>query len=231
MEPITIALLLGGAVLLRGKRRRRGKGGVSAGIDQPRTRAQRLEMLARIRDMANWSSKKWGMMPYLADYLTVVAYWESRFNETRTNPEYKRDPKNAARGLFQMRPTSAFRDTNNLVPLQAKGNLLLDPRWAFVTAVDYAVRADVRSQQKSGRQANWLAARRWWRVPKLVHDYSESDAESQSVHRKILEAIAGVNAEYGQNVDEDFIYRPVDVGGYPGIWATMPAFGLDPRSV
>ena len=235
MEPVTMAaLLFGGALLLGGKKRSRSRGTMSLRVDQERSHAQRMQMLNQIRSMANWSSQKWGMMPFLADYLTAVAYWETRFNETKVNPEYyksKAGRKNAARGLFQMRPNSAFRDSNNLLPLLSKPNLLLDPRWAFVTALDYIAQGDKRSWEKSGRESNWLAIRRWWRRPALLHDYGEQQDEAKSVHRKLVDAIEGVNREYGQNIDEDFIYMPVQVGGYPGIWTTMPAFGLDPRRV
>jgi len=222
------ALLFGGALVLGGSKRRRSRG-ISISIDQKRTHDQRVQMLLRIRDMARWSSQKWGMMPHLDDYLTAVGYWESRFNETKVNPEYYKSSagrKNAARGLFQMRPNSAFRRQNGLLPLLSRPNLLLDPRWAFVTAVDYIAQGNKRSWEKSGRAANWLAIRRWWRLPSLLHDYDESDPEAWAVHRKLLEAIEGVNREYGQDINEDFIYTSVDVGGYPGVQTIMPAFGL-----
>ena len=197
-----------------------------AGIDQPRTREQRFEMLARIRDMANWTSQKYGMMPYLADYLTTIGYIESRFNPTAANPEIRKDPQNAARGLFGERPESAFRESNNLTQLRRRPNLLLNPRWAFVTAVDYAARGDQRSREKSGREANWLAIRRWWANPFLVHDYGENKSHSPVVRRRLLAGVEGVNREYGTDVDEDFIWQDVQRGGYPGIQSLMRDFGL-----
>ncbi len=226
MEPVTIALLVGSAILLRPKKKGKGRGGKTVTYGKGMTHADRLAMLSEIRKMSYFVSNKYGMMPYLADYLTTIGYIESRFNPTSANPEIKTNPKNAARGLFGMRPESAFRKTNNLEHLQKKPNLLLKPKWAFVTAVDYAVRADVRSQEVSGRPANWLATRRWWANPFLVHDYAEAKSHSPVVRKRLLAGVEGVNREYGADINEDFIWMDAQSGGYPGIQSLMKDFGL-----
>ena len=225
MDPVTIALLLGGAILLRPKKKGKRSGKVTYGRGM--THAERSAMLAEVRKMSYYVSNKYGMMPYLADYLTTIGYIESRFNPTSVNPEIKTNPANAARGLFGMRPETAFgRRGSNLKHLVKKPNLLLNPKWAFVTAVDYALQADQRSIDESGREADWAAVRRWWGRPKLVHDYDLSDSRSQASMRKFTNGIEDVNREYGVNINEDFIWMNVERGGYPGIQSLMKDFGL-----
>jgi hypothetical protein len=126
-----------------------------------------------------------------------------------------------------MRPETAFgRKGSNLEHLIRKPNLLLRPKWAFVTAVDYAMQADERSRDASGREADWTAVRRWWGRPKLVHDYDLSDSRSIDSMNRFINGIEGVNKEFGTDINEDFIWMPVSRGGYPGIRSLMKDFGL-----
>lgn len=228
MEPVTIALLVGSALLLRPKKKGRGRSTVTYG--RKMTMAERSAMLDEIRQMSAYVSNKYGASPYLGDYMTVVGYLESRFNPTSANPEIKRNPANAARGLFGMRPETAFGREDSLKHLIRKPNLLLKPRWAFVTAVDYMMQADRRSRAASGREADFMATRRWWAVPKLVHDYDEvrtlAGKNSLEIRRRFETGIEGVNDEFGTDINEDFIWMPVQSGGYPGIQSLMKDFRL-----
>jgi hypothetical protein len=223
MEPVTLALLLGGALLL-GSKKSGSKSSSKASYDQKMTRQQRIAMMAEIRKMSAYASSRFGMMPYLADYLTVVGYIESRFNPTSVNPEIRTN-KNAARGLFGMRPDTAFKESDGLEGLRSRPNLLLNPIWAFCTAVNHIAQADQRSLQKAGREADWFAVRRWWGYPHLVSDYDLSEERSRSSMNKFINGIEGVNQEYGANINEDFAWMPVSRGGYPGIKPLLSAFG------
>lgn len=193
--------------------------------NQKMTHEQRLAMMVEIRKMSAYTSSRFGMMPHLMDYLTVVGYIESRFNPTSINPEYRKN-KNAARGLFGMRPETAFKESNTLESLLSKPNALLNPVMAFCTAVGHIADADQRSRQKVGRGADWLAARRWWGRPHLVSDYNLDDSRSVSSMNKFINGIAGVNREYGANINEDFIWARVQSGGYPGMRTMLNAFGV-----
>lgn len=225
MDPVTIALLLGGAFMLRPKKKRVGS--KAAAKRGKVTMDDRRAMLAEVRKMSYFVSNKYGMAPFLADYLTTVAFIESRFNPRATNPEIKTNPANAARGLFGMRPETAFgRRGSQLKHLVKKPNLLLNYKWAFVTAVDYAMQGDERSIEKTGREADWAAVRRWWGRPSLVHDYDLSDDRSQASLRKLINGIEGVNDEFDADINEDFIWMNVERGGYPGIQSLMKDFGL-----
>ncbi len=217
-------LLLGTSALLLGGKKSSSKKSVSYGKDM--NKQQRYAMMLEIRKMSAFASNKFGMMPFLADYLTVVGYIESRFNPSLANPEIKKNPSNAARGLFGMRPESAFASSNGLIGLRIRPNLLLNPIWAFCTAVDYVARADEAARERSGRRADWLSVRRWWGRPTLIHDFELSDQKSIDSMERFTNGIEGVNAEYGANINEDFMWADVERGGYSGAKALLKAFGV-----
>lgn len=223
MEPVTLALLFGGVLLLGSKKKSTGRAKVTYG--QKMTHAQRVAMMMEVRKMAAYTSSRFGMMPYLADYLTVVGFLESRFNPTTANPEIKRNPKNAARGLFGMRPETAFKSSDGLEGLRAKPNLLLNPIWAFCTAVNHIAQADERSLQKVGLEADWVAVRRWWGHPQLLTDYDLSNSTSVGSMDRFFNGIEDVNQEFGADINEDFAWMPVQRGGYPGIKTLLNTFG------
>ncbi len=226
MEPITLALIaLSSVALLGGKRR--SSSGVRAGGFAVKGKADRVAMLNEIRGMSIHYSNEFGSMPFLADYLTVVAFRESNFNPASINPEVKTNPQNAARGLFGMRPETAFKSKNGLESLRSNPNALLNPRWAFVTAVDHVWRACNTVYNKSGSSTNYVAVRRWWGRPHLVHDFNLDDSRSRSSLSKLEKAIFDCNKGYGTNIDPDFIWQTIPGWqNYPGMGVMLEVYGL-----
>ena len=229
LDPITLAVLaLGSVVILGGgKKRRRAPSGVRAVIGEE----DRRYWLNEIRNMSEWASREFGMMPNLANFLTVIGFRESNFNPAIANPEIKTNPMNASRGLFGERPRTAFKKANGLEHLRQQPNLLLDPTWAFVMAVDHIYRAYRAVVREGSGMPDWLAARRWWALPYLVHDFDEGYTESEDIRERLEEATFDVNAAYGTNIDPDFIWRPIEAEGYPGIEVMLASFGLEQKAV
>lgn len=225
MDPITLAFIaLGGFAFLGGKR---SGSAVRQGGNATMGNAERGAMLNEIRSMSHHYSNKFGSMPLLADYLTVIGFRESNFNPASTNPGVKTNPENAARGLFGMRPRTAFKTKNGLEHLLPYPNTLLNPRWAFVTAVDHVWRACDAMDRKSGASADYAAVRRWWGTPHLVHDRDISDSRSKSSLAKLEKAITDCNNGYGTNIDPDFIWRPIQGWrNYPGMDVMRQVYGL-----
>jgi len=225
MDPITLAALAAaGLLVLSGGKRSGG----SAPVEKFRakTRADRIKYLDEIRSMSTWYSNTFGSMPYLADYLTVVAYIESRFNPAAANPEIKRNPMNAARGLFGQRPQYMFKEENGLEALKSRPNLIHNPKWAFVTAVFHIWDADRTVIRQTNREADWASIRRWWGYPSKIYDFDLLEEFSQRSLANLQDGIAGVNSDYGTDIDPNFVWIPVESAGYPGMDVMIKAFGL-----
>lgn len=230
MEPITLALLaLGGYAFIGGKRSSKS---VRAGGWAVKGKADRAAMLNEIRSMSFHYSSEFGSMPLLADYLTVIGFRESNFNPAVSNPEIKNNPQNAARGLFGMRPQTAFQKSNGLEGMLSHPNALLNPRWSFVCAVDGVWRACNRvSRELGATNTNYAAVRRWWGWPNLVTDFDLSDDRSQASLAKLEKAIDDVNRGYGTNIDPDFIWTTIrGWENYPGMAVMLKVYGLDRSS-
>jgi hypothetical protein len=155
-------------------------------------------------------------MPGLTDFLLAVSYWESRF---KSNAQAG-DARNSARGLTQLRADSAFRESNNLTQYRSNPDLLLNPTWNLILAADYAARAAERGEQKGFGVIDWLAVRRWWRLPSLAWDANETKSDSARVRRNFEESLGKVG------VSADFMYQPVHRGGWPGAITVLRDFGL-----
>jgi hypothetical protein len=210
MEPITLALLaLGGLTVLgRGKSSSTRAGGDVFKGDQESARQYIIQV-------GDYIQNRYGAMPGLTNFLLAVAYWESRF---KSNAQAGTS-RNSARGLTQLRADSAFRSSNNLVHLRNQPNLLLHPTWNLILAADYAARAAERAADQ-GRQIDWLAVRRWWRLPSLLLDFDESKSSSSSVREHLEESLSKVG------VSPDFMYETVHRGGWPGAILVLKDFGL-----
>ncbi len=154
-------------------------------------------------------------MPGLSDYLLGVAYGESRFTPTAQNGE----ERNSARGLFQMRPDTAFRKNNGLEHLRNKPEKLLDRKMAMVTAIDYIAAAGKRAQ-KEGVQIDWAAVRRWWVYPKLLTDFARTHDRSKKVDRVFPEHLGKAGANPG------IFDKMANTHNYPGIKETAKFFGV-----
>lgn len=224
VEPITLALAAAASLfLLKGK-----SGGSSSGARdkfKATSHQDRLKYLEEVRSMSQWYSNRYGSMPDLADFLTIVGFIESRFNPAAANPEISSNPSNAARGLFGFRPNTAFRSKNGLESLRSSPNLLYNPRWSFVCAVFHVYDAD-RTASRKGYQADWVAVRRWWGYPSKLDDFDMVEEFSQNSLRKFDTAVFECNNIYGTNVDPDFMWNSVRSGGFPGMEVLLKDFGL-----
>ena len=233
MEPITLALVaMGGIAILGGGRVKSSGRGVTKGTEVVKTKGARAAMLNEIRSMSLYYSNEFGSMPFLADFLTVTGFRESNFNPNAVNKEIKTNPYNAARGLFGERPKTVFKTANGLKFMRAYPNALLNPRWAFVTAVDHVWRACRAVDRKSGRSTNFAAVRRWWGLPHLVHDFELSASYSQKSLSKLKKAIGDCNRGYGTNLSPDFIWQPIrGWQNYPGMAIMLKVYGLEQEAL
>lgn len=231
MDPVTLAILaLGGVALLGGKKSASRSGSVASGGFAVRGKADRASMLNEVRNMSFHYSNRFGSMPRLADFLTVTAFRESNFNPEAINPEVKTNPANAARGLFGMRPETAFKESNGLLFMRNHPNALLHPRWAFVCAVDHVWRACSATMRKSETTANFAAVRRWWGWPVLVHDFDLENSKSRASAEKFEKATNDCNRAYGTNINPNFVWGPIqNWENYPGMETMLGIYGL--RSV
>jgi len=157
MEPVTIALLLSGAFLLRPKKKGGGGGGAVTWnpkyANRQQEQAQIFQMGRRIEAM--------GILPGFAYFLIPCAFIESRFNPAAQNGT----SPNAARGWFGMRPESAFNWKNGLTHLATQQpNLLKNKAWAVAMAADYTYRL-IRYNTRPGQKVTWKDIRRGWGIP------------------------------------------------------------------
>jgi len=228
MEPVTLAIIAAAGLLLASGKKKGGSSSDGSYRERFRvdSKEERIAVMDDIRSMSAWYSNEFGSMPFLADFLTITAFRESRFNPASANPEIKTNPSNAARGLFGQRPQYMFKKSNGLESLKSKPYLIHNPKWAFVTAVYHVWDADQSAIRKNGREADWAAVRRWWGLPRLVHDFDMVEEFSQESYIKFEEAVHDCNSSYGTNIDPDFMWMPVESDGYPGMDVMLKAFGL-----
>lgn len=230
MDPITLAAIaVGGALFLGGKKKRSSS--VHFGGWAAKGPEDRQYWLNEIRSMSYWYSNTYGSMPFLADYLTVVGFIESRFNPAAANPEIETNPMNAARGLFGARPETMFKKANGLEYMRQYPNALLNPKWAFVTATFSVWQACDSVYRKGSGIADWAAVRRWWGYPSKVHDFNYNDPWSSGNTQRLEDGLHKCNAQYGTNIDPDFIWQKVQGWeNYPGMPMMLQSFGLQGAS-
>lgn len=207
MDPITIALVAAaGLAVLGGGGKRRVYSGYArdpaweAVTHKHKWRQDSADYLGQL---ARYISYRWGMMPELDKFLTAVAKKESTFNPNASAGS----SSNSARGLYGLRPDSAF--GGELKPYAGKPNRLLDPRFATLAAVDYIFRA-VRTARNKGVEPDWLAMRRWWAYPHLVTDVDEYKDHSPVVRERFSKMLTDVH------LSPDFMYHRVAMDNYPG---------------
>lgn len=210
MGALSITFIAGTVILLaasKGKKRRT--------YAKKKFTGDREEIRQWVYNNAKAYSEEYGVFPGLEDFLMGVGYRESRFTPTAQNGT----ERNSARGLFQMRPDSAFRSTNGLTHLREKPELLLEKEWAMVTAIDYIARAAERSKQE-GIPIDFMAVRRWWALPKLLWDKDLESSRSQSIQENFPDDVAKGGG------DPDVLDKIVRIENYPGIEETAKFFGV-----
>lgn len=206
------AVAVSGSKSSKGKKSSRRKGSYDFGTKSKPNRGATRQFVI---DASRFVTRQYDTMPGLDAFLAGVAYGESRYSAFAQNGT----SRNSARGIFQLRADSAFRQTNGLKNLRSDPDLLLDPVWNFVMAVDYAARGIYVANSKGG-DPDWLAIRRWWAYPYLVHDYDESEARSQKVRDKFPSDLR--KAGFSPND----AFRPARYGNYPGVYIVGKDFGL-----
>lgn len=237
MEPVTAIILAAGALLMTNKKKSSvinpaagsSRGSDYAPAEDPNAPKKgdpdRIAMAIEIRRMSLWYSSRYNSMPLLADYLTVVAFIESRFGPSAINPEVSSNPENAARGLFGMRPRTAFR--GSIKNLTSQPNLLLDPKWAFVTALHGVWSACNRVHSESPIPPDWASVRRWWASYSLASDFGYEKEHSKVNTKRLLSGIEKCNNSYGTNINPSFINSPVmGWGNFPGMDVILQDYGL-----
>lgn len=187
------------------------------------SRSDRRAMLDEIRSMVAHVESQFGPMPGLADFLVATAFRESNFN-----PHVQAEnTSNSARGLYQMRPNTVFKDrwgTGNL----SDATLLFDPVVSTAFAIAHVYDGDNASQQRGSQvSADWGDIRRWWGLPSRVHDHDLDREWSRISLDRFQKAIIDVNSAYGQSISsQDFLFENVDERNYPGFQAIADALGV-----
>lgn len=148
-----------------------------------------------------------GALPGLTPFLQSVAYLESRGNIDAVNRKEAATNPNAARGWFQLRPSSGLVGDFADFPVEA----LHDPIATTVMAADYAQRCMKNHFSKlPSDHRNWLALRRCWASWQYVPDYQELEARSAVVreHMEVSNRAVGLPTNW--------MYNRATRGNWPG---------------
>ena len=229
MDPITLAALaFGSAILLGGKKRRSSASSGTRVVSPPsgwvaKTKEERAHWLHEIENMSRWVSNKYGTMPHLSNYLVITSFRGAKFNPGMVNAEIAKNP-NAARGLFDMRPSTV----EQYIPaIGDSPELLNNPYISFTVAIQHIIRAVSKVEQKGSGVPDWISIRRWWTYPYLVHDFDESEEVSKKVRDRMMFDVDDCNEKWGTDINPDFWDYDVNVGGAPPTpQALMQDFGL-----
>jgi hypothetical protein len=217
MDPITLAALALGSVVLLGGKKKRSSSSVKSGTTTsgagPRawvaeTNEERSRWLHEIESMSRWVSDKYGTMPYLSDFLVITSFRGARFNPAMVNSP----SPNSARGLFDMRPDTV---AQYIPAIGVDPSLLNNPYISFVVSIQHIIRAVSKVNQRGSGVADWISIRRWWAYPYLVHDFDESEPKSKQVRGRMLVDVDDCNEHWGTNIDPNFWDADVDIGKYP----------------
>ncbi len=159
-------------------------------------------------------------MPGLGAFLDQQAYGESRFNHRAVNKTDKGKP-NAARGVFQIRPKSAFRG-------QAGKNVVANPQALFDMRVQIAAILRYIDSMKNyhgghGRdRIDWLAVKRGMGYPSHVSDFDEVKERSKKVRARMQNYLGKTG--HPQSIMTKRVFGP----GYtwPGIASVLSTLDL-----
>lgn len=154
-----------------------------------------------------------GVLPGFAEFTQASAWIESRFN-----PDAQAGPgQNAARGILQLRPRSAFNWRNDLEHLQSQPQLLFDMRWNVAMAADYCRRL-IQYNTDPGQEVTFWDLRRGWKLPKYTRFPYRA-----TMLANLQQFLGGIRAVGG---DEKLVDRRAVLGNWPGTQEVMEALGL-----
>jgi len=189
----------------------------------------------RLRGMAQSLERRYGIKG-LADYLDATASTETgRTYAAKVHGDIGSSMGDSI-GLFQMKTTTAFKASDGLKHLQhtAIGERMLEtPDLAVIFAANHAVQAvkwarrygDDKSPCGAGGPGDWIAVRRWWKYPRRVYDWCESEAGSTKTRERFERALDFIG------VPHSFMYREPPINGWPGIDKVLEDYGITvPRS-
>jgi hypothetical protein len=198
----------GAGLFVFGASRKAGASGLG-GLDLPSGGSDDLDLSAkaqRVYDYAKHVEDLGIWTPGFAEFAVATSYIESRHNPNAMNKSSAFE--NAARGLYQLRPKSAFNWRNGLEHLQSQQDLLFDPAWATATAADYARRL-ATYYASEGQTVTWGDLRRGWKYPKLTA--SQYRTQEPANRKQFLDAIEKTT-QRPELVDE-----PAMLGNWPGV--------------
>lgn len=144
----------------------------------------------------------------LADFLSAVAFTESRFDPLVQNASGRR-------GLFQMTGSAA-----NLDELGVGPDVLFNKRWSIALIAWYIQR--LRNYGKPGQIIDYLAIRRGMAYPNLVSDVGNNEQRSREVRSRFSAALKHVG------LPQSFMQVPAFPSSYnwPGIDAVIASAGV-----
>lgn len=151
--------------------------------------------------------------PGLPQFMIAQAWAESRYKRNARNPE---DSANAARGVFQIRPKSAWFGADD--PIEANPDLLYNLPTSVAMNAWYLHRLH---KYGPDAQIDWLAERRGTAFPSLVDDFAETKQRSIDVRRRLKKALRAVG------LPESFMYHGAFPHDFPGIERVMEIVGAD----
>lgn len=205
-------------VVARGRSGDGGGGGADyySGMPTPKVplSAEREANKAEIWNLASKLAEEIGW-PGLPGFMIAQAWAESRFKRTAQNPEAS---WNAARGVFQIRPTSAMLGSDD--PVEQNPSLLFNLPLSVALNAWYLARL-----RKWGppSQLDWLSLRRGTALPKLVDDFNEEAQRSGEVRGRLAKALRAVGLP-----EKYMSYRAYpDDFSWPGIERVLEILGLD----
>lgn len=160
--------------------------------------------------------------PGLPGFMLAQAFGESRFKLDALNKSEGPGP-NTARGIFQIRPSSGFKDT-------FFGNWKdIDPDLLYGLPLSVALDAWYIHRLKNWapiKEIDWLAIRRGTAYPKNTKDFSETKQRSRETRGRFESALKSVG------LPKSFMYEKVFPSGYtwPGVKQVMSIVGVDSSS-
>lgn len=167
--------------------------------DWRRVNAKGIELLAgKLRDAGIIDQD-------LVNFLVVVGWTEARWSWKAGSSARN----NKARGMFGLRPKSAWDQTNLGNINDAQIAALKDPEWGIALALDYLSR--LYPYLDAGQEMTALRARCGWAFPSMTDDKPSCIPDRPELWDRMRKAIAMVG------LPESFATRKLELNNWPGV--------------